>query len=104
MQAFSVPLGGSKTVTAAPEDAAGNPGGMAAGNVPTWKLHDGSTAGIVSITPSTDGLSAVVQSTGGPGSVEIDVTGLNSAGQGFTSTFEVDVQQAPATQFVFSAS
>lgn len=86
----------SVTVTATPEDANGNPGTIV--QAPTWSAPAG-----ITVTPSQDGLSAVVASGTTPGTFQVDVkfTAVN-LGPSIVDSFDVVVSEVPATQVVFS--
>jgi hypothetical protein len=104
MQNNNLAPGGSTTVTAAPEDASGNPGGMQPTNVPTWSTPLPATG--LSLVASADGFSAVVTAaaTAPPGVTTITVQGTNSGGGGFNSAFTITIAEQPAREFGFTFS
>lgn len=85
----------SVTVTAVPEDANGNPGDIT-GNL-TWSQPSG-----IQVNQSGSGLSAVITAGTTPGVYQVNVSGTSSTGGTITSSFDVTVAEAPATQIAFT--
>ena len=78
-------------LTIAPTDAAGNPAVL--DEVPTWVVG-GANPGILTLTPSADGLSCVAAAAGPLGTAQIQVTAAADAstgGQAVTGTLDVQV-------------
>jgi hypothetical protein len=95
----SLTAGQSETVTAIPEDANGNPGSIAAGSIPTWTS---SSSTVASVTPASDGLSAVVAALSA-GTTTVTVAGESSfADSSISGQFTVTVTEAAATQIGFT--
>lgn len=87
----------SVTVTATPEDANGNPGTYT-GSKPSWAGPSG-----ITITPAADGFSSVIAAGLATGVFQVDVTSQPvSFGPNIVNSFDVTVQEQPATQLVFS--
>jgi hypothetical protein len=106
MQSVNVPLNQEVTVTILPVDSNGNPALLSSGDVPTWKVDPSSPTGVATVTPASNGLSAVVASVT-PGTVQIDVQADSNANNGLqvNASFQVVVPENPATalDFQFSA-
>ena len=78
-------------LTIAPTDAAGNPALL--DEVPSWVVG-GANPGILTLTPSADGLSCVASANGPLGTAQIQVTAAADAstgGQAITGTLDVQV-------------
>lgn len=99
MQNVTMSPGQAFTATALPQDAAGNPALMLPGNVPAWAVLPATG---LTVTPSSDGFSALINGAATPGTFNITVTGQNSNNGGISGTFTVTVSENPATQFGFS--
>lgn len=90
-------FGQSVVVTATAEDASGNPGTYT-GTKPTWSQPTGLT-----VIPASDGFSATITAATTPGVFQIDVKSQPvSFGPNVTNSFDITVQEVPATQLVFS--
>jgi hypothetical protein len=89
--------GQSETITVVPETTNGQPGLIVNSVIPAWSS---SPTGIVTITPASDGLSAVVAGVA-PGTATVNVQGESSSGAIINSQFTILVQEGAATQFGF---
>lgn len=95
-QSVTINQGQNKTVTAMPRQGI-NPGTI--NGAPTWQ----SVSGNVTVTPATDGLSAVVAVASVPGTYQVNVTGQGiPSGPTFTTPFDVVVPPGVADHFEFS--
>ena len=96
----TVPLGtNSLPVTALPEDANSNPGTLAV--KPSWVDDNPTQPGAPVLNVAGDGLSALVGPFHTPGVFQVDVTAQGTVGSPFTNSFNVTVEEVPATQIVF---
>jgi hypothetical protein len=98
LSAPSITLGQTLTITLQPQDSETppEPGSLQPGNVPTWANQNPS---IVTVTPASDGLSAVVTPVA-PGSYVVTSQADSNFNGGTQLNLIVDgtVQENPATQ------
>lgn len=92
--------GQSVLVTALPEDDSNAPGTTDIGSHPAWVSQDPTIATIV---PAADGMTATLTAQHKPGTTQVDVTFHAVAfGPALTSSFNVTVNEVPATHLAFS--
>jgi len=94
---FTLNIGSTITIKAAPEDPADNPGLIDAAP-PGWAA---SPAAGISVTPAPDGLSAAFGATV-PGVYNITVSAQVPSAATISGQFTVTVLEQNASQFVFS--
>lgn len=98
---MKLPLDMQFTVSVEPQDSAGNPAPV--DGVPAWSA----SGDLVTVTPATDGMSAVVRpnAAGAVGSVQVSVTADADLGEGIetiTGVLDVDVVGGKAVSLATS--
>jgi hypothetical protein len=95
----------------APLQADGTPGALQAGSIPVWSCDDPNVVLVPSADGSTCTASLPLSDTqgsapaGSPGSYNLTVSGVNSAGNAISTPFNVPIlpiPEGPATQFGIS--
>ena len=96
MQNFNLNPGDTKTIDVAGADPSGSPAPLQ--GAPIWATPSGLT-----VTPSTDGLKAVitVPATATPGVIQVNVNGKAIDGSSIASGFTVTIPDI-ATQLIFT--
>jgi hypothetical protein len=84
------------TVTLEADDAAGNPTTSTFPSPPAWQSSD---ATVVTVTPSADGMSAEVATTGKLGTAQVRVDATTADGRAITGLGDVEVVTSDATTF-----
>lgn len=102
-QTFSVQANQQITLNITPiVSATGQPGSLWPGQIPTYQTN--STL-VQSVTPSADGLSAVIVPTGALGTFTVTIQGQsNQFGPPFQKLVDINVTPAPADSFAVTGT